>query len=151
MQEGEGGSGHLPPLFSPPSSVLPFPTSDLPTREEVGVVVLVGRWYNGEDEEGGKLLLRSRTDDGRLRLLHLPGRSRPSLTVLPPSHAVRSTRGDMQSEGERMDGDGIKGVRCGILQYIMLPPAHPTCMGVFSHGGGEKILCDSDHDPCTSF
>ncbi len=53
MQEGEGGSGHLPPLFSPPSSVLPFPTSDLPTREEVGVVVLVGRWYNWEDEEGG--------------------------------------------------------------------------------------------------
>ena len=35
--------------------------------------------------------------------------------------------------------------------YIMLPPAHPTCMGVFSHGGGEKTLCNSDHDPCTSF
>ncbi len=52
-----GGGGKRPPsstLSSSLSSVLPFPTSDLPTREEVGVVVLVGRWYNWEDEEGGE-------------------------------------------------------------------------------------------------
>ena len=127
MQEGEGGSGHLPPLSPPPSPL--FYLSPPPTyyrREK--------RWGSsswsvggtiGKTRRGGKLLLRSRTDDGRLRLLHFPGRSRPSLTVLPPSHPVCSTRGDMQSEGERMDGDGIKGVRCGILHNA---PSRPSNM-----------------------
>ncbi len=127
MQEGEGGSGHLPPLFPPPSPL--FYLSPPPTcrREK--------RWGSsswsvggtiGKTRRGGKLLLRSRTDDdGRLRLLHFPGRSRPSLTVLPPSHPVRGTRGDMQSEGERMDGDGIKGVRCGMLHNA---PSRPSNM-----------------------